>query len=269
MNHLTSLYPALKHRYQRPSLYLQTAYFLFIITPLFPRKSGRICIILPLLIILAVIYPCFTTGNFSDDYNQFFPLVTLPLAFLDFFVLSPLEGDDVRFLKPPQPGKEATGVSESDCSTAWEKLKWALRLVTNMRGVGWNWQVKGVPEHSNSGLRRFDFVVKYLILAGRSWIYKIMCHYLIGIATAGQFYTNNAIILRVCDVLIGWAGASWAYHGLNSVYRLGAALSVAIRLCEPWEWPPLFGSLSDAWSVRQMWRYGKSMMLLRPETDFD
>jgi hypothetical protein len=59
----------------------------------------------------------------------------------------------------------------------------------------------------------------------------------------------------VLDSVVGWSGAIWIWDRLTCFYSLAAAFSVAVGLCETWEWPPLMGQLSDAWSVRQMWRY--------------
>ena len=255
MERIAAMHPILDERYRRPGMYWQTAYLLFAITPLVAGITSRVLTILPLLVMLAVSYPLSTAGNVNDDYGQAFPILAMPLAFLDFFVLTPLQGEDVRLegQLSPATGK-GNGTGEEDCDTSWEKLKWGVRLATTMRGIGWNWQVKGVPQHPNSRLRRFDFVVQYFILAVLSWSLKFACHYFIGVATGGKLYTDNLIAIRTFDVIIGWSGACWAYHGLNCYYRLGAAVSVAVGLCDQWEWPPLFGPLSDAWSVRQMWR---------------
>jgi len=40
----------------------------------------------------------------------------------------------------------------------WKKLRWAATLMANMRGVGWNFQVKGVPNgRKNESRRHFIF----------------------------------------------------------------------------------------------------------------
>ncbi|KAK3710599.1 hypothetical protein LTR37_010226 [Vermiconidia calcicola] len=55
----------------------------------------------------------------------------------------------------------------------WEKLKCALRLLTTARGIGWNWQVNGVPPHHKVGLGRTNFTRQFLGLALVSWMYKM------------------------------------------------------------------------------------------------
>ena len=255
MERLANMYPKLEERYPLPRLYVLAAYFLFIITPLIPRMTGRVLIILPLLLILTVSYPFFKTSNINDDYGRSFPILGMPLAFLDFFVLSPLEGEDIRYVGQRRSSSEKNrGVDEDGCDTMWKKVKCSARLVSNMRGIGWNWQVKGVPQPADPNPSRSNFVLKQLMLATLSWNYKMLCRYFTGAATAVKLYTDSTIAHYICDVVIGWCGASWAYNGLNCYYRLCTAVSVAVGLCEQWEWPPLFGPLSDAWSVRQLWR---------------
>ena len=85
-------------------------------------------------------------------------------------------------------------------------------------------------------------------------MYKMVCLYVMGAANASKTTTNNPMIHGILDSVIGWCGAAWAYNGLNTFHRLFAAVSVALLVCEPWEWPPLFVPLREAWSVRQIWR---------------
>jgi hypothetical protein len=40
---------------------------------------------------------------------------------------------------------------------------------------------------------------------------------------------------------------------IDSIYRLASAISVAIGLTTPIDWPPALGSAHDAWTLRQFW----------------
>jgi hypothetical protein len=122
------------------------------------------------------------------------------------------------------------------------------------RGVGWNWEVKGIPPHPDGHMKRFDFAIKQFVWSLFSFACKLPCLYLIGAGIAIKAKYDSTIVRQLADVVIGWSAASWAFHGLNNAYRGGAAVSVALGLYEPRDWPPLFGELSEAWSVRQMWR---------------
>lgn len=41
--------------------------------------------------------------------------------------------------------------------------------------------------------------------------------------------------------------------GLDMVYRIAAAAAVGIGLYDPSVWPPMFGSVLDAYTVRRFW----------------
>ena len=45
------------------------------------------------------------------------------------------------------------------------------------------------------------------------------------------------------------------YAGLNVMYDAYCISSVALRKTTPKEWPPLFGDVRKAWTVRRAWRY--------------
>ena len=255
MEYLTKLYPAMDERRPIPGFYVETIYFLYATTFLIPWKSARVFFTFPLLLFLAVARPAFTAGSIGEDYNGGIPVFLLTAAYIDFIVLSPLEDEHVRFMGPRLPEEyKRDRFNEDSSTTLWQKVKWTLRLTTTTRGIGWTWQVKNVPSHLDSGLSRFDFVRKYLLRSGLSWIYKMLWLYLIGFCREAQADSDDALLSLVFDVATGWCGACWAYNGINAIYRFAAAVSVAIGLCEQWEWPPMFDKLSDGWSVRQMWR---------------
>ena len=56
--------------------------------------------------------------------------------------------------------------------------------------------------------------------------------------------------VRVAATLLFWAGT---YCLLDAGYCFTSMISVAFDLTEPDEWPPLFGSIGDAYSIRRFW----------------
>lgn len=246
--------PSLDQRASLPAGYVLTAYALYAVTVFMPGKSARLFITFPLLLLLAAACPFYTTGNASSDYGNAYILLSLVLFYLDFLLLCPLQGESMRFVGPQRGAKSITGVGEDDCATVQDKLVWTARLVTISRGIGWNVQVKGVPAHPLAKSTRSDFVRKMVFRAGRSWVYKLLFMAGMGFATTMKEDAKSSTTRWAMGIAIGWCGAAHSYTGIKWLYSSGAAASVAIGLCEPWEWPPMFGSLRDAWSVRQMWR---------------
>lgn len=249
---MANIYPSLEERHPAPTLLVPAFYLLFAFAALFNSRSARLSILV-LLIALAASGPYFTAKTLNEDYSRGLPSFAIPIFFADLLLLS--RAGSIRFIQRSENSADHnTGISEDDCDTLWEKFKWGCRLVTSFRLIGWNVQVKGVPQHDNKDLSRRKFVLKYLMLSGRSWVYKLAIQYLIGVAIAGRAITASPISHRLCDILEGWSGALWAAVGLNQYYQLAAAISVGIGLCDPCDWPPFFGSLRDGWSVRQIWR---------------
>ena len=40
---------------------------------------------------------------------------------------------------------------------------------------------------------------------------------------------------------------------LEMVYRVPAVVTVALGICDPWQWPPLMGNLRDGYTIRRFW----------------
>ena len=249
---MATLYPTLTERYEAPGYLVPAFYIWFALAALTPSRSVR-CSLLVLLVAQSVSSPAFKGKDLNEDYGRGLPSFTIPIFLVDLLILS--HSNKTRFVGAEQEHQSSdAGISDEDCNTLWEKFKWGFRLVTTFRGIGWNFQVKGVPLHSDKKLTRRDFAIKYLALSVRSWIYKSILQYVLGFARGAQAETSSCPIHNGFEILEGYAGAFWGCVGLMQFYQLGAAVSVGIGLCEPWEWPPFFGSIENAWSVRQMWR---------------
>lgn len=249
---MKSLYPPLDHRYPASALLLPAYYILFAAATLSGGHVVQLSIF-ALLAALSISSPSLTAGTISEDYSRGLPSFALLIFFLDLLILS--EPGSIKFTGPQRtPGNEETESTNDEPEAIWQRIKTGLRLVATFRGIGWSFQVKGVPEHPNGNLPRRDFAIKYLLLSGQSWAYKTFFHYIMNIAVAGRTHSVSWTTYLALNALEGWAGAFWAAVGLNQFYRLAAAMSVGIVICEPWEWPPFFGDLSDGWSVRQIWR---------------
>jgi hypothetical protein len=66
--------------------------------------------------------------------------------------------------------------------------------------------------------------------------------------TKGIFEEN-----LVFQVFLVWLHAVRVYASLNLAHILASLMSVTLGLYQPCEWPPLFGSLTDAYTVRRLW----------------
>jgi hypothetical protein len=160
-----------------------------------------------------------------------------------------------------------------------ERLQWAFELWTAKRGVGWEHEVPGLRAHPTSNspapsLRtRGPKTLLGFILAKIIELAKCGLLYFIGdvlmqmnpsFQTHGPAFTEQVWWLR--PTVLGHVLA--ARGSINGTYVIGSVLWVLGRVVLSGisgkgkedigdllnEWPPLFGSFLDAWSVRNVWR---------------
>lgn len=55
------------------------------------------------------------------------------------------------------------------------------------------------------------------------------------------------------QVLFGWLAAVRSYLDMAYGYHLCSLLAVGLKLTEPALWPPMFGSLTRAYTMRNLW----------------
>lgn len=268
MDAVASLYPTLSERKPLPAYYTPACLVLSLVPFLTGNKRLAIISTFPFLLYLCLRWPCFTTGDPSSDYYNNSHFIAIPLWYLDFVLLTPRDGED----GPAFIGRQLTdderrdktrraaahGQRWKDLTTFSQRVRWALRLMLPaQRGIGWNWQVKGVPADTNAQLPRWQYV---------GWqIWWVVFYYAqsvgaltalgLGCALRAQVGPDEQVKRVAANAIVGWSGAVWVWDRLNCAYGLAASLGVATGATGTWEWPPLMGSLKDAWSVRQMWRY--------------
>ncbi|KXT05027.1 hypothetical protein AC578_10289 [Pseudocercospora eumusae] len=261
LDSLSSIYPPPEDRRPLPSLYNPTAYLFTILPWLIPKSQGRILATLPILSLLFLLRPYYTSGSHLEDYNSAIYLFCCLTGYLDFQVFSPARSEpEPRFQgasKVPGSGNHDTnpsGTGIEDCHTLCRRLKFAIRLNTFGRGIGWNWQVKNVPAITDAKKPKWVYVRGRLGSAIPSFIKKTVAVYLLGATIAVQNHSDSGTpSYYLLNIAIGWLVAAWAWHSMNFIHDLAAAASVALGICDRWEWPPFFGPLEEMWSVRRTW----------------
>ncbi|KAF2814356.1 uncharacterized protein BDZ99DRAFT_380904 [Mytilinidion resinicola] len=277
MDVLASLYPTLSERKPLPAYYTPVCLGLSLLP--FLTENTRLASIstFPFLLYLCARWPRFTTGDPSSDYYNNSQFIAIPLWYLDFVFLTPRDGEGAPAFVGPQSIDEerrdenlavAAQVQRwKDLTTFSQRVKWAFRLMLPaQRGIGWNWQVKGVPADSNAKLPRWQYVgwqIRWTVFYYAQSVGALTALGL-GCALRAQVGPDEHVKRAVANAIVGWSGATWVWDRLNCAYRLAAALGVATGTTETWEWPPLMGPLKDAWSVRQMWSATYHQLLSQP-----
>ncbi|OTA99124.1 hypothetical protein M426DRAFT_325421 [Hypoxylon sp. CI-4A] len=243
-------YPALEAREPLPPHQYPTAFIALVLGyALGPGPVQTSCITW-LLLHLGLSRPCFTLGDTTLDYTTSSLFFVFWLWYVDHGVG---RGGGPRYVGRLGRSLPERGVGRKDLKTWTEKLRWAVRLASSMRGVGWDWQVKNVPAHSDADIPRFRFVRDRVLEVLRRSVVKVLAVYTIGFCKTVQLSASSTLTILLLDAIVSWCGVLWSWHTIGVSYAAGAAMTVFLGLCEPWEWPPIFGSLRDTWSVRQVW----------------
>ena len=156
---------------------------------------------------------------------------------------------------------KATRKESRRALTPWNQLVYISDLLFGLRGVGKPWEVKNVPryQHMPSSAK---FLWDYLV-----WT---LCIYLL-VDFGGAFpptdlepfsvrkeallsriteVTGEEIGLRIAASLGFWV---YSYCTMATFAAVGGLLSVGFGLSTPSSWRSLFGSISEAYTVRRFW----------------
>lgn len=82
----------------------------------------------------------------------------------------------------------------------------------------------------------------------------IICHYIrqspYGKGVGGPPLLSDTLLNQIW---FGWLNAARSYFELSYPYHLCAFLAVGLGLTEPALWPPIFGPVKEAYTVRNLW----------------
>ncbi len=155
---------------------------------------------------------------------------------------------------------------------SWQKLCWSARLTASPRAVGWNigsktvntWRAETKSQRLRGLLTRHGFILQRLAKAALCYLaWDVVMVALREMNTAG-----GGMIPAPGDVL---ARESWGMQeikrilllevlmiltvccGMTMQFELAAAVAVGLRVTDPEDWPPLFGSILDCYTVANLW----------------
>ena len=146
-------------------------------------------------------------------------------------------------------------------------------LIFNLRGVGTPWQPKNLnrfPEfytlHSNGGKpTRTAFIVRQLMIISWQYVLLDMTHVSSLDATPEEndklfgpgsefMYLNATAEQWAGRVIVGVISALVpARVAVDIYYRILSVIAVVLGITPPEQWPPLFGTLRDIYTIRGVW----------------
>ncbi|KAK2595458.1 hypothetical protein QQS21_006798 [Conoideocrella luteorostrata] len=156
------------------------------------------------------------------------------------------------------------------------KLLSTAGLLINLRGINTQWQAKYVnaslppllaakkDKHSVEHRRR-SYLIRQALLASWQYLFLDVVHqssvknkpyedpdmFAAGSEFMYSGLTSEQWATRIAITLISGLGA--ARIQIDYLYRICSIIAVLARVSGPDDWPPLFGSLTQAYSLRRFW----------------
>lgn len=192
------------------------------------------------LICIHMVFFCASSNPASDHFDTSF-------IALNFFISL-----DYILLRNYQRELQPSGQKPLSEMSLKGRLWWATSLVGNPRGIGWIHEpTVHLPPRPSSTRWRF-------ILSQLMW----MVLYILLLETTNIFVRGNPCFSSGGSSLIAygwlWRSTAWLlvvllYSWLSLLYSVYSIVFVAIGMSEPQDWPHLFGSPLDAYTVRNCW----------------
>ncbi|KAE9395795.1 hypothetical protein BT96DRAFT_825753 [Gymnopus androsaceus JB14] len=146
----------------------------------------------------------------------------------------------------------------------WQRIYWCLCASFTLRGVGWNYQVPGVPSPSRMNQSLFlcctvgRVVSSYLLLDIVQCSMQAIPFFsepLPNATVRSYSYLHQVLYMVLCFAV--------PYGALRFHYYLAALGAVIFGYSSQEDWPDFFGSWFDAYSVRNLWGKTWHQMLRR------
>ncbi|KAL9580225.1 MAG: hypothetical protein Q9212_004621 [Teloschistes hypoglaucus] len=161
------------------------------------------------------------------------------------------------------------GTKEHAINLPWtKKLCWATELLSVTRGVGWDWRVTGIPIARAQTRSRFLTLrsVKYIAMYTALYLTGRMAETMrmawpsvepVPLRESIIAITSNSIFLHLF-IVAGYAIAIYSHFGVMTLPL--SLFCVGLRIGpKDWQemeyWPPNFGSLRAAYSIRRFWGF--------------
>ncbi|KAI9056449.1 hypothetical protein FKP32DRAFT_1585712 [Trametes sanguinea] len=234
-------------------------FFTFVVVPdvalacimaLQPPRAFKLGLSLLLLIMSAYACVAYTMGNPTDDYTMgstFYGNTVLNIA-LFLWLTDPLQ--DIRYLRDP------TALAEKSLAA---RIWSMLCMIHNNRLIGTNAQVANVPPAFKGTKGQFLWRRLQQLLIGLtaldlvgSFIHTHHHLYMPDIAPL-HFPSGPLGYLMRSGCTAIWLVMSYLYLKLSYVILSMFAVATGLGNGHPEDWPDLFGSWSEAYTVRHLW----------------
>lgn len=126
------------------SFLVPTIFFVSFYGSLLPPSRNRCIYVTVMVLLIASLVVKYPTGDPLQDELVPIQVLLLSVQWIDLYVLHTPEQE---YWRVSAPESEVGGRTRSDIGLGWAaKVQWVWSLKSTLRGVGWNWKVKGVPK---------------------------------------------------------------------------------------------------------------------------
>ncbi|KAF8993189.1 membrane bound O-acyl transferase family-domain-containing protein, partial [Cyathus striatus] len=135
----------------------------------------------------------------------------------------------------------------------WERIRRALRLMSSPRHIGWTHEPRHVHPPHPTGSRRIFISSRIIHCAGYYTLSDVLNNYKCYSPTftrGGVSMTDGEISMRLINTAVHAAHA-WSF--LSLLHTIVCIVAVASNISDVSECPAMFGSWSDAYTVRRFW----------------
>lgn len=186
-----------------------------------------------------------TTGDAAADFGVGCGIMTQLLYTVDYILLTDVQ-TELRL--------KGQTVSISSAGFA-DRLRWAVKLFLTPRGIGWTHASSSIQYPRKPASRTRFVCTKVLemlvcIILERSFF--VMNHFNPAMKDSEARSAQRYGVYYQAVGVLGFALAGFA--GMNFCFCITSALSVLFGLSEPKDWPDLYGSIWNAYSVQRLWR---------------
>ena len=192
-----------------------------------PPFTGRSEIFVPSIAALAFLS---YTNLVTEDHTCRLAMLNqwwIFLATVEKLLFSNVEEDYYR--------KDRAKAEALSMSLGVEKIKWALSLLTNPRGIGWNFEVKGVPA-ADKPLSRRKFLryqlsnyIKYFVITDLIHVYAVRQMHVSGVEPSLLTIRSNTWSGSLLNAV--FAGLK-IYFPLQLAYTAGSIVTVLLNLSD-------------------------------------
>ncbi|KAF8315188.1 hypothetical protein DL93DRAFT_2166891 [Clavulina sp. PMI_390] len=171
---------------------------------------------------------------------------------------------------PPTDSDSTEGIQPQKTCLADDSLSlpsrvwWAYSLTFSQRLVGTSAQVPNIIPLSKSISSRYNFCInRFLtVLKGGLILFPLAMLPRYSTFALNIILTPTPTLLQ--RVIFTAGGLVFSWNFLNTLHSFAALVTVALHICEPRDWPDIFGAVSDAYTVRRAWGRAWHQMLRKP-----